>query len=133
MGVVSRPMTYLYLAVAILAEVAATTFMKMSDGFTRPIPSVLTVLGYGVAFFFLSIALKSIHTGIAYVLMFSAYPQLRTTIIGVLAFIFPLVSILVDRLAFGKTLQPAQWVGLIMIIFGTLGAQMALQPRFRKR
>jgi small multidrug resistance pump len=59
-------MTYLYLAVAILAEVAATTFMKMSDGFTRPVPSVLTVLGYGVAFFFLSIALKSIHTGVAY-------------------------------------------------------------------
>jgi small multidrug resistance pump len=65
-GVVSRPMTYLYLAVAILAEVAATTFMKLSDGFTRPVPSVLAVLGYGVAFFFLSIALKSIHTGIAY-------------------------------------------------------------------
>jgi drug/metabolite transporter (DMT)-like permease len=53
-------------------------------------------------------ALGVIHTGIAYVLMFSAYPQFHTTIIGVLGFIFPLVSILVDRLAFEEKLQTAQ-------------------------
>jgi len=78
------------------------------------------------------IALGVIHTGIAYVLMFSAYPQLRTAIIGALAFIFPLVSVLVDWLAFGKTLQPAQWVGLALIILGTLGVQMAWRPRLRR-
>jgi small multidrug resistance pump len=59
-------MTYLFLAIAIAAEVAGTTFLKLSDGFTRPVPSVLTVLGYGVSFYFLSIALRSIPTGIAY-------------------------------------------------------------------
>ena len=59
-------MTYLFLAIAIAAEVAGTTFLKLSDGFTKPVPSVLTVLGYGVSFYFLSIALRSIPTGIAY-------------------------------------------------------------------
>lgn len=59
-------MTYLFLAIAIAAEVAATTFLKLSDGFTKPLPSVLTVLGYGVSFYFLSIALRSMPTGIAY-------------------------------------------------------------------
>jgi small multidrug resistance pump len=59
-------MTYVFLAIAIAAEVAGTTCLKLSDGFTRPVPSVLTVLGYGVSFYFLSIALRSIPTGIAY-------------------------------------------------------------------
>jgi small multidrug resistance pump len=59
-------MTYLFLAIAIAAEVAGTTFLKLSDGFTKPGQSVLTVLGYGVSFYFLSIALRSIPTGIAY-------------------------------------------------------------------
>src|SRR5882757_3071158 len=59
-------MTYLFLAIAIAAEVAGTTFLKLSDGFTKPGPSVLTVLGYGISFYFLSIALRSVQTGIAY-------------------------------------------------------------------
>jgi small multidrug resistance pump len=63
---IARAMTYLFLAIAIAAEVAGTTFLKLSDGFTKPVPSVLTVLGYGVSFYFLSIALRSIPTGIAY-------------------------------------------------------------------
>ena len=73
-------MTYLMLALAIAAEVAATTFMKLSDGFTRPIPSVLTVLGYGISFYFLSIILKSIPTGIAYAIWSGAGIVLITLI-----------------------------------------------------
>ncbi len=57
---------YLYLALAILAEVIATTFMKWSDGFTRLGPSLVTVTGYLIAFFFLSLTLKTIPTGIVY-------------------------------------------------------------------
>ncbi|UGV27022.1 QacE family quaternary ammonium compound efflux SMR transporter [Rhodopseudomonas boonkerdii] len=59
-------MTYLYLAVAILSEVIATSFLKVSDGFTRPIPSAITVAGYAISFYFLSLALRTIPTGIAY-------------------------------------------------------------------
>ncbi|PST18679.1 EamA family transporter [Mesorhizobium plurifarium] len=78
------------------------------------------------------VCLGVLHTGIAYVLMFSAYPHLRTPVIGVLAFLFPLVSILVDWLAYGKALQPAQWAGLALIMLGTLGVQLGWRPRLRR-
>ena len=59
-------MAYLYLTLAILAEVTATTFMKWSEGFTRLGPSLVTAAGYLIAFFFLSLTLKTIPTGIVY-------------------------------------------------------------------
>lgn len=57
---------YLYLAIAIVSEVIGTTFMKASNGFTKPVPSVLTALAYAVAFYCLSLTLRTIPTGIAY-------------------------------------------------------------------
>ena len=59
-------MGYLYLAIAIVAEVVATNALKASDGFTRLIPSVIVLLGYGAAFFFLSLVLKVVPVGVAY-------------------------------------------------------------------
>jgi small multidrug resistance pump len=59
-------MTYLYLALAIIAEVVATTFLKLSDGFSKPLPSIVTVLGYGIAFYLLSLTLRSLPTGLVY-------------------------------------------------------------------
>ena len=57
---------YLYLAVAILAEVIATTSLKAAEGFTRPWPSAIVVVGYAIAFYCLSVTLRTIPTGIAY-------------------------------------------------------------------
>ncbi|HLV27718.1 MAG TPA: SMR family transporter [Burkholderiaceae bacterium] len=57
---------YLYLGIAIVAEVVATTALKASDGFTRLGPSVLTVLGYAMAFYCLALTLRVIPTGVAY-------------------------------------------------------------------
>ena len=59
-------MVYLYLAIAIVAEVIATTSLKAADGFSRPWPSVAVVVGYGVAFYFLSLCLKTLDVGITY-------------------------------------------------------------------
>lgn len=59
-------MPYLYLAIAILAEVIATSALKASDGFTRLGASAIVVAGYGVAFYCLSLTLRSIPVGIAY-------------------------------------------------------------------
>ncbi|OUY06741.1 DMT family transporter [Acinetobacter populi] len=59
-------MAYLYLSLAILAEVIATSSLKASNGFTVLIPSIITVVGYTIAFFLLSITLKTIPVGIAY-------------------------------------------------------------------
>lgn len=57
---------YLPLSIAIVAEVVATTAMKSSDGFSRLWPSVIVVVGYAIAFYFLSQTLKTIPTGVAY-------------------------------------------------------------------
>jgi small multidrug resistance pump len=73
-------MTYLYLAVAILSEVIATSFLKVSDGFTRPVPSAITVAGYAISFYFLSLALRDIPTGIAYAIWSGIGIVLITTI-----------------------------------------------------
>jgi len=59
-------MGYLYLSVAILAEVIATSALKLSEEFTKLGPSVVVIIGYGVAFYFLSLVLKTIPVGIAY-------------------------------------------------------------------
>jgi len=57
---------YFYLGVAIAFEVVATSALKASNGFTNPLPSAIVVVGYGVAFFALSLALRGVPLGIAY-------------------------------------------------------------------
>ena len=59
-------MAYLYLLIAIISEVIATSALKASNGFTQPVPSVLVVAGYASAFYFLSLVLKTIPMGITY-------------------------------------------------------------------
>lgn len=59
-------MVYLFLFIAILCEVTATTALKAANGFTVLIPSVVTVAGYAGAFYFLSLCLSSIPLGVAY-------------------------------------------------------------------
>jgi len=59
-------MHYLYLGLAIVAEVIGTTALKAADGFTNLWPSVLVIAGYGAAFFLLSLVLQRIPVGIAY-------------------------------------------------------------------
>jgi small multidrug resistance pump len=59
-------MAYLYLTIAIICEVIATTAMKATESFTKPLPSLLVFWGYGVAFYFLTLCLKSMSVGVAY-------------------------------------------------------------------
>lgn len=59
-------MTWLYLGFAILAEVIGTTALKATDGFTKLVPAVIVVLGYGTSFVFLSLALRTIPVAVAY-------------------------------------------------------------------
>jgi small multidrug resistance pump len=59
-------MTYLMLLVAIIGEVAATSALKSADGFTRFWPSVIVVVGYATAFYFLSLTVRVIPVGIVY-------------------------------------------------------------------
>ena len=59
-------MTYLYLTIAIIAEVAATSALKASEEFTRLVPSLIVVIGYGMAFYFMTLVLRVLPIGITY-------------------------------------------------------------------
>lgn len=59
-------MSWIYLSIAIVAEVVATSALKPAEGFTKPLPATIVVVGYGIAFYFLSLALRSIPVGISY-------------------------------------------------------------------
>lgn len=60
--------TYLYLIAAIIAEVIATSSLRHSAQFSKLGPSLVVIIGYGVAFYLLSIVVKTMPTGIAYAL-----------------------------------------------------------------
>ncbi len=59
-------MIYAWLLVAIVFEVIATSALKATEGFTRLWPSLVTLVGYGLAFYFLSLTLRTIPVGIVY-------------------------------------------------------------------
>lgn len=75
---------YLYLALAIAAEVTATISLKLSEGFSKVTPSILVVVGYGLAFFALSRVLKlGLPIGVAYAIWAAAGVAL-VALVGVL-------------------------------------------------
>jgi small multidrug resistance pump len=59
-------MAYLYLAIAIVSEVVGTSALKASEEFTRLVPSLIVVVGYASAFYFLTLTLRTLPVGIAY-------------------------------------------------------------------
>lgn len=71
---------WLILFIAIVAEVIATSALKSSEGFTKPIASIVVVLGYMIAFYCLSLTLKTIPVGIAYAIWSGVGIVLVTTI-----------------------------------------------------
>jgi small multidrug resistance pump len=75
---------YALLAIAIVAEVIATSAMRASEGFSRLLPSTVVVIGYGIAFYCLSLTLKSIPVGIVYAVWSGAGIVLITLVAVVL-------------------------------------------------
>lgn len=63
-----KRVNYVFLTIAIACEVAATTALKQTHGFTRLAPSIVTVVGYGLAFYFLSLPLRTLPVGVVYAL-----------------------------------------------------------------
>lgn len=61
-----KEIAYLHLAIAIIAEVAATSALKASEQFTRLAPSIIVIVGYIISFYFLTLVLKTIPVGITY-------------------------------------------------------------------
>ncbi|WP_110598037.1 MULTISPECIES: DMT family transporter [Salinicola] len=75
-------MSYLLLALAIVAEVVATSSLKASAGFTRWLPSLVVVVGYGFSFYALSLVLKSLPVGITYAI-WAGLGIVLVTLIGI--------------------------------------------------
>jgi small multidrug resistance pump len=101
-------MSYLYLAIAILAEVIGTSALKATHGFTRFWPSVVVVLGYGIAFYFLSLALRTIPVGVAYA-VWSGVGVALITLIG--------------WVVFHQKLDPPALIGIGLIVAGVIVIQ----------
>jgi small multidrug resistance pump len=98
-------MGYLMLAGAIAAEVAATTAMKYTDGFTKLLPSVLTALGYVVSFALLAQTLKTVSVGTAYAI----WAGVGTAAIAAIGITF-----------LGEGMTAAKAVGIALIIGGVV-------------
>lgn len=78
-------MAYLYLAIAIVAEVVATSALKASQEFTRLVPSLIVVTGYAIAFFCLTLVLRTIPVGIAYA-VWAGLGIVLVTIVGAVVY-----------------------------------------------
>lgn len=98
-------MAYVLLALAILAEVIATTALKSADGFTRLVPTLIVAVGYGAAFFMLSVALRTLSLGFVYA-VWSGLGIVLAATAGVVIY--------------GERIDFAGAVGLAMIIGGVV-------------
>ena len=94
---------YVYLLIAIVAEVIATSALKASEGFTKTLPSVIVVAGYGVAFYCFSVTLKTVPVGIAY----AVWAGLGIALITVVGWI-----------AFKQVLDFPAIIGILFIVLG---------------
>ena len=80
----------------------------------------------------LLVAVGVIHTGVMYILLYGAIQKLPTNLVGALSFIYPVVAILADFLAFGHRLQPLQMVGATAILIAAAGMTLGwslIKPR----
>ncbi len=91
-------MNVVFLILAILSEVAGTTSLKLSEGFSRLVPSLAVVLFYGMSFTFLSFTLKRLEVGTVYAIWSGVGTALIATI-GILWFKEPLTAIKIGSLA----------------------------------
>lgn len=73
-----------------------------------------------------------LHTGIAYVMMFSSYPRLSTPVIGVLTFIYPVVAIIIDWAIYDHPISMAQALGMALIAVATLGVKLGWRLPIRR-
>ena len=98
-------MPYVYLALSIVAEVIATSSLKASEGFTKLWPSVVVVIGYGVAFHFLALTLKTIPIGVAYAIWAGA----GVSIVAIVGWVI-----------FGQRLDAPAIIGMALIVTGVV-------------
>ncbi|HEY9844639.1 MAG TPA: multidrug efflux SMR transporter [Candidatus Caenarcaniphilales bacterium] len=103
-------MSWIYLVLAILLEVAGTTCMKLSQGFSRGLPSLAMVVFYGLSFATLTLVLKKIDVSIAY----ATWSGLGTALIATMGIFW-----------FKEPASAAKILSLALIIFGVIGLNLS--------
>src|SRR3954463_1695175 len=103
-------MTAIFLTLAIASEVIATLALKSSEGFSRPLPAAIVVVGYGISFFLLAIVLKHLSVGTTYAI-WSAVGTAAIALIGIAAY--------------GETANVLKLASLALIIVGVIGLNAA--------
>lgn len=98
-------MAWILLTIAIVAEVVATSALKMSDGFTRFWPSMLVIAGYGIAFYLLSLVVRQLPVGIVYAL----WAGLGVVLVAVVGWV-----------VYGQKIDAAGLFGIALILAGVL-------------
>lgn len=98
-------MAYFYLALAIIAEVIATGSLKATEEFTKPVPTLIMVTGYGLAFYFMTLALRTLPLGVTYAI-WSGLGIVLISILGVLLY--------------DEKLDMAATIGMGLIITGVM-------------
>jgi small multidrug resistance pump len=103
-------MSWIYLLLAIVTEVSGTTCMKVSEGFTRILPSALIFLFYGLSLTFLTLTLKKIEVSVAY----AVWSAVGTALIALIGIIW-----------FRETLNLLKVASLALIILGVVGLHLS--------
>ncbi|MDK2829189.1 MAG: small multidrug resistance pump [Clostridium butyricum] len=103
-------MQWIYLLLAIILETVGTTLMKMSDGFSKLLPALGSLLSYGVCFAFLAISLKKIPVGVAYAIWGAA----GITIISVIGI-----------LVFKENVSVLKIISILLIVVGVIGLNLS--------
>lgn len=103
-------MHWFYLAVAIVLEVTGTTCMKLSQGFTRPLPSVLVFVLYMVSFSFMILALKKMELGVVYAI----WAGLGTALIALIGIVW-----------FQESASLLKIVSILLIVLGVVGLRLS--------
>ena len=101
---------WLMLVLAIVAEVAATIALRESDGFTRLWPSVIAIVGYGVAFYLVALVLRTIPVSVTYAI----WSAVGTAIVAI-----------VGMVALGEPAGALKVASLVLIVIGVIGLNVA--------
>lgn len=103
-------MSWLYLILAILFEVSGTTCMKLSEGLTKLLPSVLIFVFYGVSFVGLTLALKAIEVSFAY----AVWSAVGTALVAAIGVVY-----------FGESISWMKVASLVLIVLGVVGMHLS--------
>ncbi|MCY1257989.1 multidrug DMT transporter [Pseudomonas jessenii] len=100
---------YYFLAIAICAEVIATVSMKAVKGFSTPLPLVLVIVGYGIAFWMLTLVVRSVPVGVAY----AVWAGMGIVMVSIAALFI-----------YGQKLDVPAMMGMALIVLGVVVIQL---------